>query len=136
MVTITTFSEMHTDHQRWQDEHQSWRDEMDHWRQGHESALEVLAELREAIRRHEDALDHHACEIEQIELGLNEHEQSMHNYECQGTGLEQQASMTKHHQQQEDRQLYQRNVHERLKQHHHSVMTQLAMLKATMDASL
>lgn len=136
MKTVTSFSNMHTDHQQWQKEHQTWRNEIDHWRKGHTAVLSVLAELQDAIRRHEEALANHVQEIEQIALGLDEHEQSMHAYECQGTGLEQQEPMTKSHQLQEDRQIYQRNVHERIKRHHHAVMTQLAMLKAALDTSL
>lgn len=136
MKTVTSFSNMHTDHQQWQKEHQTWRNEIDHWRKGHTAVLSVLAELQDAIRRHEEALANHVQEIEQIALGLDEHEQSMHAYECQGTGLEQQEPMTKSHQLQEDRQIYQRNVHERIKRHHHTVMTQLAMLKAALDTSL
>ena len=54
----------------------------------------------------------------------------------EGADAEGQEAMRANHSQQAERQARQREAHERIKKHHHTVMAHLTMLKAAIEAAV
>jgi len=131
-----TFPSMHADHRNWQNEHSLWRDDIDCWRAQLKDALTLLAELAEKIGNHERTLDEHADAIARQEHSLKDHEKGMARYLSEGADAEGQEGMVKNHCQQVERQESHRAAHERLKKQQHTVMAQLAMVKAAINSEM
>lgn len=131
----STLEDMQPDHRMWDHEHSAWRVDVARWGTEHESALSELAKLQEIIRQHGDALDAHAETMERHQDSLRDHDRAMGEFKRNGGGSLQEAMEKKHHEYAEQHN-GQRAAHERIKQHHHTVMAYLTMLRAAIEAAM
>ena len=137
-MTYTTHnvSDMHAEHRLWASEHSMWCDDIELWYRQHESALTQLKKLEELIRQHGECLDCHAQEVQHLQHSAEGHEASMAAYRREGADAEGQQAMCANHLQQAERHAKQREAHEWIKKHHHTVMAHLTMLKTAIEAAM
>ena len=133
---VVTFSDMQSDHRQWDYIHSTWRADVDRWQREHESALSQLAKLEEMIRQHGEALESHSQAIARHQQHLRDHNRAMSEYQHQGAGEPMQKAMASKHRELSGQQKTQHEAHERIKKHHHTVMANLALLKAAIEAAM
>ncbi len=133
---VTIAAHAQTDHHQWDFEHTHWRADIENWQREHESSLLELTKLQEFIRRHGEALASHAAALEQHDQRLRDHHRAMSELETRGGGEPMQATLAEEHRDCADRQQIQRQAHERIAKHHHTVMAHLKMLEVAIEAAM
>ena len=130
---LATLSAMHTDHQYWKLEHDAWRRDIALWQDEYEAMRAALKQLEGAVHRHCDALRRHMSVINEHEAVLDLHEREIAERETghQPRGLADRDSDA--HQQCAIAHLEQRQVHERMKREHYTLVTQLERLDSIVN---
>jgi septal ring factor EnvC (AmiA/AmiB activator) len=113
-----------------------WWEDIEAWRQQHAQAVQALDDIQDALAGLRQALDSHTEEIQRIEHSLHDHERGLAAFVHEGNGAEVQEPMMKNHRQQIFRHACQREAHERIKRHHHTVMAHILTLKTTTDQAM
>lgn len=127
--------EMHVDHQHWLTELALWRDDIDLWRQEVGRARTDVERLETALREEDKALEEHARTLAQHVQALRSHEGELAAFE-QGGADAKIIAMAKGHLEEESVQRHQREIHERIKKHHHVLMAHWSTLFKAMTAAL
>ena len=127
-VPTSIHAAMHSEHRHWGGDLAAWRDDIDLWQHEIEKALGDLEGLERALRGHAKALRDHAEQVRSHEEELREHEEALARYEQGGPGEERLIAMARHHQAEAARHARQRDAHERVKKHQHTVMDRWSLL--------
>jgi hypothetical protein len=112
---------MHCEHKQQRNELALWQEYLGHWQGELEAAIGDLDRLRKSLQCHETALKEHGAALGRQREQIDKHEHALAEWERGGTepGLISQAkehqNETKHH-----REL--REIHERIKKHHHTLL--------------
>jgi len=127
--SATTTEALHADHQRWIRENALWRDEIRCWQHHLKTALGNLSTLHDAIQEQEKTISVHAAAVRLCEQELATHEHAL--VEAAKTGAPLPSGEKFSHEREAARHAAQHEAHERLKKHHHAIMTQWnALIKA------
>jgi hypothetical protein len=118
---------MHQDHKKWLSDNNMWRCDISAWQEEFKKAAAGLKQIESALREHEKALQTHAAAIRLREQELDAHEHALAEYERGEPGAEL-ISLAKAHEKEAARHARQHDAHERIKKHHHEVITQLKLL--------
>jgi hypothetical protein len=130
--------EMHVDHRHWSGERALWQETDAIWQKEIEAAFESLRQAQTALEEHRQALLEHAKAIRAEDKASAEHEHALSECEL-GTvrgGGEELIKMAKLHKQRAERHARMREVTERLKRHHHTVMAQAGLLLKALRAAV
>ncbi len=119
---------MHSDHRHWGCEIAAWRDDVGLWQHEIDKALSDLAGLERTLRGHAEALRGHAEQIRSHEEELREHEEALARYEHGGPGEEKLIGMALYHNAEAALHDRQREAHERIKKHQHTVLARWSLL--------
>lgn len=133
---VLTFPGVQTDLRRWDYVHSTWRADIERWQREHESALSQLAKLQEMIRLHGEALESHAQAIERHQQDLRDHGRAMSEYQSHGADEPLQEKMASKHIELAGQHKTQHEAHERIEDHHRTVMAHLAMLETAIEAAM
>jgi hypothetical protein len=125
---------MHTDHQQWTIDEALWEDEARIWRKEMDAALAELKKLETVLRGERAELDAHAQDIRGLRDTRASHEGALADYE-RGGGNGALIAMAKEHEREAEKHLQQRHAHERVKQHHHTVMAHWRLLFKALTSS-
>jgi hypothetical protein len=118
---ILTTESMRADHRAWLAAHAQWRRDIERWRVEHKAAVTCLAKLQTAVREHGEALEAHARAFRQAEESYAAHEREIEVFRA-GTSKVPQDVMANRHQEQADLFAHQEVAHQRIKNHHETVM--------------
>jgi chromosome segregation ATPase len=133
-MATATHAEMHAEHRNWSTEHAMWRDEIQLWREELQKARSELSSLEAILRDHEQALDAHLETISEHEAAEHEHEQALAAYRSESAD-EKLVRMAPIHESEAKRHRQQRDAHERVKKHQHTLMARWSLLlKALREA--
>lgn len=120
-MTTSLHEELHHDHIVWKAEVSQWRDDIELWKNELTQAEAQLKDLELALKAHREALAAHESAIQDREAATNRHELAIAAWEAGETG-EDLPAMAVAHEQEIKTQDLQRNAHDRIRRHHHSVM--------------
>lgn len=120
-------ADMHIDHRHWLSEHAMWREDIELWRKEIRQACKDLKGVSAVLDEHDKALQAHTEAIAGHEQSLTDHESALADYERGGQG-DKLVVMAKDHKKSASRYEQQRDAHERIKKHHHTIIAQLSML--------
>lgn len=120
--------EMSGDHKQWLSDNCMWRDDLACWQKEVDEAIGGLKSLEESLQTHRKNLQMHLLAIATEEQELKEHEHAMAEFERGGTG-EELLLMVEPHKEGACKHNSRKETHERLKQHHHAVMTCWSLLE-------
>jgi hypothetical protein len=123
----TAHLEMHSEHRQWLSDNALWRDEAVLWQNEIDNALKEMKKLEDALRDHRKELNNHLATISAEEKIVAEHECALADFEKGGPG-DSLVSMARTHKQTADNHSQQRQAHERLKKHHHTVIAYWSLL--------
>jgi hypothetical protein len=125
---------MHQDHKKWVSDNDMWRCDISAWQEEYKKAAADLKEIESALKEYEKALQTHAAAIRLRQQELGAHEHALAEYERGETGGEL-VGLAKTHEKEAARHAQQHDAHERIKQHHHNVIAQLALLRKALAAA-
>jgi hypothetical protein len=91
-----------------------------------------LKNVKAALEEHDKALKAHAAAIRLHHQSLGKHEQALAEFEQGGTA-EEPLTMAPEHQKEDARHGQQRNAHERIKKHHHTMIAQLNLVQKALS---
>lgn len=126
-MSISTNAEMHAEHRLWSSEHAMWRDDIELWRKEHQQVLADLTRLVQVLKTHDHALAAHLSDINTHQAAEQTHERALAG-SSPGNATENLAEMAAKHQAEAYHHRQQREAHERIKKHHHSVIARCSML--------
>jgi chromosome segregation ATPase len=132
----STHAAMHSDHRHWGCEIANWCDDVGVWRHEIEKALADLAGLERILRAHVGALRDHAEQIRSHEQDLTEHEEALARYEQGGPGEERLIGLALHHNAEAAHHDRQREAHERIKKHQHTVLARWSLLLRALSEAM
>jgi hypothetical protein len=127
MSSVLSHAEMHTDHQQWTIEEVLWVDEAHVWLKEMDAALAEMKKLEGVLGDERRALAAHAETVSSLRQKRASHETALADYERGGRG-ERLIAMASNHEREAGQHLQQRHAHERVKQHHHTLMAQWRLL--------
>ena len=124
-----TIRDMQADHHVWLNEIERWQGYLRDWQREQPHLLQELEKFQKRVtehamdlKRHANALETHKSEIIACERAMVEQHKA--GQQPEPKLAETHAQSTRHHDEQ-------RNLHERAKQMHHTLLAQLAMLGHT-----
>lgn len=124
-MTTTTLANLHFDHKHWQNEIKTWRDDLQEWKK---EQAQLLDNLELALGANVAGLKDHAGQIGSHEGDILCHEHQI--TECERCSIprsdEVSTIFTDDHEGEADKQDALREIHERIKRHHHRAMARLA----------
>lgn len=132
---LDTSSTMQTDHQHWKQEHDAWRNDVALWQQEYDAMRSALEQLQQAVERHGEALRRHTDAINNHEAALALHDRVIAERE---TGHERPGlgdAGTADHQRQAVTHFEQRQLHEKMKREHYTLVAQLEVLDSMFGQS-
>jgi hypothetical protein len=133
-MTNATNAKMHDDHRLWNSEHSMWMDDIQLWRNEHTKMLTEFQNVHELLQQHQVALESHCEAIQNHEKADGEHELELAGQES-GAKPTIGDQMTKTHLSTAKCHAQQREDHERIKRHHHSVIARWSLLLKGMRES-
>ena len=111
-----------------------WRDDIELWLKECQHVLVDLGRVREALQSHELAINAHFAAVQKHETAEQTHEQLLAG-STPGSARENLAEMAAEHQVEASHHQLQREAHERIKKHHHTMIARCSLLlKATQDS--
>lgn len=122
----------HEDHIQWERHHEAWLRDVASWKDEHRAALDRVRELFES---HDEAVEAHAEAVRQHLQSFDMHEMAIAEHERGGVG-DMHEAMDKRHRERESEHTARLAVHERMRRHHHSVMTCIAQLEKALKHEL
>ncbi len=131
-MTTSIHEELHHNHIVWKSELSQWRDDVALWKKEMYQAELQLKDLERALKAHREALDAHATSVQDRMLQTNKHESAIAAYEA-GEAGEDLPAMAVAHEREVKSQDVQRQAHERIRRHHHSVMANWSLLLKAID---
>lgn len=134
MATVT-HATMHHDHRQWLSENDMWRCDIANWQQEFKKVAADLKQIEAALKEHEQALQVHAAAIRLREQELATHEHALVEYERGEPGA-QLISLARSHEKEAGKHAQQRDAHERIKRHHHEVLTKVSLLRKSVGNPL
>jgi chromosome segregation ATPase len=137
MVTsLKSIAESHADHRYWQSELDMWTVDIANWKSEQADALIELKRIADEIYEQGKCLDEHGKSIASLRSGLQAHEEALADLLETGVEGDVVQELSAHHSKHAANHAQRKEVHERIKKHHHRAMAQVAMLKATMEAAM
>lgn len=149
-MTKLTHAEMHLDHKQWQSELDIWLKDTAAWHTQYQNALSELKEIervienpgtkriQRVIKDHDRALEHHKELIELYQEEIKLHDKGIVDHMHMSADEEyiSHDRLVNSHLDYRKKQAIQREVHERIKNDYHEIMTELAILKKQIENSL
>lgn len=126
-MTAALHVEMHADHTHWNTELSLGEDDIGIWQMKIDKALGELDYLRSALQDQRKALEAHADAMRLHREHLAKHEKALAEYE-KGEPVEELIAMAPDHQKEGAKHGQERNAHERIKKHHHTMIAQFSLL--------
>lgn len=127
MSNVLTHSEMHSDHRQWSSEETLWEDDIQIWEGELDAALGDIKQLAEVIGEHRKCLEAHGDAVRAARAHRAKHEHALAEYERGETG-EDLVVLAQKHEEEGAKHCEQRQAHERVKRHHHTVMAHWRLL--------
>jgi len=123
---------IHGDHRHWQNDIKMWREDVQEWQK---EQAKLLADVEIALGANNTALNHHITSIGEHEGKIARHEHFI--AECERSlGLqagEVETGLTEAHQKEAGAHVLLRQLHERIKRHHHRAMARLAIVRQALE---
>lgn len=116
-------STMHAEHVLWDFEHSTWSSEAEAWRREVGKAIAELQDIRAMLEDHEGALDAHLDAIAKHQQSEQEHKEALETDEILSGSSSCDDPMADVHSRESNRHRQQREAHERMKCHQHTIMT-------------
>ncbi len=132
-MSTSSPSGMHRDHREWESENALWRDQLREWQRENEQAVAELNRAQQVFRNHERTLETHAAGIRLFGQACAEHE---HDLAAKAQAETPQACGMCGHEQEAIDHRREREIHERIKRRHHTLMAQLAMLMRSLTETV
>ena len=126
-MKVVNHAQMHEQHCEMRSEDDLWRLEIASWQRELENAMTGLKTPEAALKAHEKSLEIHAATIRAYEGDAAEHEHALAAFERGGSGGEL-VDMARGHSEELACHESRRQVHERIKRHHHTTMAQWNLL--------
>lgn len=124
-----THLQMHGDHKHWLSESALWQDEITVWHDEVQRALGEVNHLAKALRDHAAALNDHGKGIAGHDDTVRSHEGALAGWEKGAPGGELVSLATAHDKEAEQRAAL-RQVHQRVRKFHHTLLAQWNLLLA------
>jgi hypothetical protein len=128
-MSKNTVKTMHSDHVQWDSNLSLWKDELVLWQQELFRAVEDLKKVEVALQAHAGVLENYDATLKHREKAIQQHEAVLAGCEqgCVAKGREA-GSRMEEHKEAKDRYPHQREEHETLKKHHHTLIARVNML--------
>ncbi|HWB14316.1 MAG TPA: hypothetical protein VG826_34135 [Pirellulales bacterium] len=127
MLDELSHAEMHTDHQQWIIEEALWENEARIWRDEIDASLAELQKLETVLCKERSSLDAYGETIRGLRQNRAWHESALSGCAPVG-GDDGLIALARKHAQDANKHLRLRHAHERIKQHHHTVMAYWRLL--------
>lgn len=135
-MVFKTDADMRADHELWSTEHASWERDTEEWKREISHALEELVDVRGLLEDHQAALNAHLESIRQHEATETEHERALKMSNVLKTPPEHKDPMTSVHSEEATKHSQAREVHERMKHHHHAFATTWSLMVEALQRAL
>ena len=122
-----THVQMHGDHKLWLSESAFWHDELKVWHDEVQRALGEVNQLAKALRDHAAALNEHGRDINRNDDTVQMHEAAIASWEHGAPGGEL-VAMTAAHDAEADQRTTLREVQQRIRKYHYSLLAQWNLL--------
>jgi hypothetical protein len=126
-MSASTITTMQTDHKHWLKDIERWAGYLRTWQGQQTSLLAEVARFQDSIRQHGADLRKHADALEKHRNEILACERSM--VENHNAGQEVESDLAEAHHKGAGHHDEQLTLHERIKQCHHTLMVQLALLR-------
>jgi len=127
-MAATTHAEMHAEHHLWHSDLSLWRDDIGIWQKELNLVIAELTRLGNVLRKHQAAIDVHTQTLDAHVRQLKEHEHALAAFEAGGPADNRLLLLTKKHKQESAQHAQQREAHEGIKKHQHTLMAQWLLL--------
>ncbi len=127
-----THTDIHADHRHWQSDVKMWRDDLREWQK---EQARLLAQIEIALGANNTSLARHADSIAELDERIAHHERFI--AECdRASGLlagDVERALTEAHREEAGAHASLRELHERIKRHHHRAMARLSVVRQALE---
>jgi hypothetical protein len=129
----TLHAEMHREHGAWASESGAWLDDIRLWQDELKTLQAQLQDFEKKVAKHAETLRKHAAAVHLHATEHDAHESALATYERGGAG-EELPELAQKHQQEGVKQGEYRELHRKIKAHHHAVISHWNGLMKAIDA--
>src|SRR5579863_279022 len=132
LMRAETHPAIHADHRHWQNDIRMWRDDVREWQK---EQARLLAEIEIALGGNNSCLNRHSTLLSELDEKILHHEHFI--AECERSARPEPGdaddALTRAHQKEAGAHAALRELHERIKRHHHRAMARLAIVREALE---